>query len=372
MKKKQVVCLIAFILLALIIPGNVNAKELSNEKVTCTYQYEDKQLTYKIYKENIVLPFEDGENNWYHGQDFATTYFENAKVNSINYVCPTITIEKWDSFTTIFNNPRNEQECNGICTTISASKVKSQENITVKKAVDTTAISSVGIYDDQKYFIPYFRILEDGTAEWSLNGKKYISVEDAAIIKTSNTEDATIRLDDELINKIFDKDTLNSDVTIYRNVKKLTPNSYEYLLATSNISGYDLKDGQETSSLSYTGALGDTTQQEMDEWLEGYDQQQNCGNGGLLGNVNDPNSVAWLLQKILNYLKIIGPFIVVVMSGIDFAKVIITSDDEGMKKAQKKLTTRLLLAASLFFLPELVVALLNIFGITSDATCGLS
>ena len=109
----------------------------------------------------------------------------------------------------------------------------------------------------------------------------------------------------------------------------------------------------------------------MNEWLEGYNQTQSC-EGGLLGNVNDPNSVAGLLQKVLNYLKIIGPFLVVVMSGIDFAKVIVTSDDDGMKKAQKKLITRLILAASLFFLPDLVTVLLNIMGITSNVTCGLS
>lgn len=117
--------------------------------------------------------------------------------------------------------------------------------------------------------------------------------------------------------------------------------------------------------------LLDTTKEDMNEWLEGYNQTQSC-EGGLLGNVNDPNSVAWLLQKVLNYLKIIGPFLVVVMSGIDFAKVIVTSDDDGMKKAQKKLITRLILAASLFFLPDLVTVLLNIMGITSNATCGLS
>lgn len=372
MKKKQLVCLIAFILLALIIPSNVNAKELSNEKVICKYQYEDKKLAYKVNEDGVVLPFEDGENNWYHGQDFESNYLTLSKENSINYICPTITIEESDSFTTVFNSPRNEKDCNGICTTLSASEVESKENITVKKAVDTTAIGSVGIYDDQKYFIPYFRLLEDGTKQWSLNGKNYISVDEAATIKTSNTIITTIKLDKKLINKIFINGKLNSKITIYRNVKETAKNKYEYLLSIEKVKNYNLKDGQETSSSSYIGALGDNNQQNMDEWLEGYDQTQDCGENGLLGNVNDENSVAWLLQKVLNYLKIIGPFIVVVMSGIDFAKVIITSDDEGMKKAQKKLVTRLLLAASLFFLPELVVALLDIFGITSDATCGLT
>lgn len=372
MKTKQVVCLIAFILLVLIIPGNVSAKELSNEKVVCKYIYNDTELTYKVNKDVVELPFDDGENNWYHSQDFAKIYLESSKENSINYVCPTITIEESSSFTTVFNNPKNEQDCNGKCTTLSAEEVLSKENITVKKAVDTTAISSVGIYNDGKYFIPYFRLLEDGTKEWSINGKKYVSLEESITIKTSTTTTATIKLDENLVNKIFKNNKLTSNITIYRNVKETSKNNYEYLLSTKEISSYNLKDGQETAALSYVGAFGDNNQQNMDGWLEGYDQTQNCGETGLLGNVNDENSVAWLLQRILNYLKIIGPMIVVVMSGVDFAKVIVTSDDEGMKKAQKKLITRLLLAASLFFLPELVVALLDIFGITSDATCGLT
>lgn len=372
MKTKQVVCLIAFILLALIIPSNVSAKELSNEKVVCKYLYEETELTYIVNKDYVEIPFEDGENNWYHGQDFEKNFLESAKENSINYVCPTITIEESSSFTTIFNNPRNEQDCNGKCITLSAVEVLSKENITVKKAVDTTAIGSVGIYEDEKYFIPYFRLLDDGSKEWSLNGKKYVSVDEAITIKTSNTTTTTIKLDKNLVNIVFKNNKLNSNITIYRNVKETSNNNYEYLLSTKEIATYNLKDGQETAASSYVGAFGDNAQQEMDEWLEGYEQQQDCGETGLLGNVNDENSVAWLLQRILNYLKILGPMIVVVMSGIDFAKVIVTSDDEGMKKAQKKLITRLLLAASLFFLPELVVALLDIFGITSDATCGLT
>lgn len=166
---------------------------------------------------------------------------------------------------------------------VEAKDTIANENITIKKAVDTTAISRIRIYDDQKYFIP---------------------------------------------------------------------------------------DNQELTT-SVVGAFVAAKQANVNGWLDGYQQTQNCGESGLLGNVNDPDSVAWLLQKILNYIKVLGPFIVVVMSSIDFAKVIITSDDDDMKKAQKKLITRLLLAASLFFLPQLVVVLLNIFGITSNATCGI-
>lgn len=108
------------------------------------------------------------------------------------------------------------------------------------------------------------------------------------------------------------------------------------------------------------------------KWTEGYNQEQNCtGENSILGNVNDPNSVAWLLQKVLDYLKVLGPILVVVLSSVEFAKVIINSDDEAMTKAQKKLITRIILAACLFLIPTLVQAALGWFGFTSDATCGI-
>ena len=103
-----------------------------------------------------------------------------------------------------------------------------------------------------------------------------------------------------------------------------------------------------------------------------YNQEQKCsGDDSILGSVNDPNSVAWLLQQVLNYIKVLGPILVVVLSSVEFAKVIINSDDEAMGKAQKKLITRIILAACLFFIPTLVQAALDLFGFTSDATCGI-
>lgn len=95
------------------------------------------------------------------------------------------------------------------------------------------------------------------------------------------------------------------------------------------------------------------------------------GQNAVLGNVNDPDSVAWLLQKLLDYTRVIGPFLVLVLSSIDYVKAILMSDDDSINKAHKKLITRLLLAGSLFVLPTLVGVLLNVLGFTSHEVCGL-
>ena len=116
----------------------------------------------------------------------------------------------------------------------------------------------------------------------------------------------------------------------------------------------------------------DTDTQDLEDALEGTNQDQDCsGANSLLGNPEDEESVAWLLQQILNFIKVIGPILVVVLSSIDFIQVIVKSDDEAMGKAKKKLIKRLVLAALLFFIPTLVQVILDLFGFTTDPTCGI-
>ena len=99
-------------------------------------------------------------------------------------------------------------------------------------------------------------------------------------------------------------------------------------------------------------------------------QIQDCENT-LLGSTADPNSVAWLLQQVFTYVKVLGPILVVILSSVDFIKVIAKGDDDAMAKAQKKLFTRLVLAVLLFLIPTLVEVLLDLFGLTSSGTCGI-
>ena len=112
-----------------------------------------------------------------------------------------------------------------------------------------------------------------------------------------------------------------------------------------------------------------TSTSDIDDWSNKYNKEQNCNT--LLGNPNDSNSVAWLLKQLLKYGTIVGILLVVVLSSVDFAKVIVKSDDEAMQGAIKKLGYRLILAGLLFFLPTLTNAILDIFNLQSDSTCGL-
>lgn len=92
-----------------------------------------------------------------------------------------------------------------------------------------------------------------------------------------------------------------------------------------------------------------------------------CKNkSSVLGNVECECSTAYLLQKLLNYIRIIAPTLVVILSSVDYAKAVIASDEEDMKKVNKKLVTRLVLCVVLFIIPSLIDLLLRIFGLISS------
>lgn len=116
--------------------------------------------------------------------------------------------------------------------------------------------------------------------------------------------------------------------------------------------------------------------------VNGNNSNNNSGSlSGGIDNSKDPtvscdevlgNSVVDFLQKIFNYIKILGPILVILLGSIDFVKSILSNDDENMKKVQKKFGIRLLCAIGLFFLPLLANLMLNlVFGTSGDQVCGI-
>lgn len=161
------------------------------------------------------------------------------------------------------------------------------------------------------------------------------------------------------------KQVISSSINM--NIVNIDRNSFKEVNKFSNIVA-KVKDMKKKKKKNEEA--NDITKEDMEEWLNDYDKK-NIKCNTILGNPKDKDSVAWLLQQILNYLKVIGPMVVIVMSAMDFSKAIIQSDDEIMQKAQKKLILRLVLTVALFFIPTLVTVLLGIFGLTDDPICSL-
>ena len=82
----------------------------------------------------------------------------------------------------------------------------------------------------------------------------------------------------------------------------------------------------------------------------------------------EEGKLGWLLNTILNYIRIIGPVLVVLLSAIDFIKAVVGFDEKAMKEAQNKLIIRLVAAVCLFLVPTLVQLLLSFI---NASTCSV-
>lgn len=118
-------------------------------------------------------------------------------------------------------------------------------------------------------------------------------------------------------------------------------------------------------------APGNPNKSPVDESVTGNETNSKCTD--FLGDPTDSKSVAWLLQKFFNYMKVLGPILVILFSTLDFTKTIMNSDEEAMKKSQKKLGIRMMCAVGIYFLPMLVTLIINLIFGTTDASsvCGI-
>ena len=382
--------LLLFILGFVCIPYNTSA--LGNEIASCNYQFTDVsgnqiKLKYQVLSDGSVrLPFGDGENynntnfSWYHSEQFSDKFYDAFSIDENTVTCPSIFVQQNESGFTVYSYPLSSSVCTGNCYQASASPKLSdsakKSGIKSKKVVSSCSGSSMGFYNRQSYVYPYFRLFSDGTKEWSIDGATYVPVNEAITGSINGSEKFSISVNDSLTDSIFSSNSLTCPSSIYRCVNRVQ-GGYSYELSTSgNMCSNDTLstgDGQQLGSnyanLGYGdpddgSSDGSVTLDDLKEDLNSYNQSTTCN--GILGKPGDEESVAWLLQQILNYIKILGPILVVILSSMDFAKAIIASDDESMKKAEKKLMIRLVLAVALFLVPTLVSVMLNVLGYTAD------
>ena len=114
---------------------------------------------------------------------------------------------------------------------------------------------------------------------------------------------------------------------------------------------------------------GELKTYENNATLDGLNQKyDNCSQ---LIDTKTEGSFGWLLQKLLNYIKIAGPILVVLLSALDFIKAIASSEEDAFKKAQSRLVIRLVAALALFLVPTFVELLLGLINGINDPTCGL-
>lgn len=66
------------------------------------------------------------------------------------------------------------------------------------------------------------------------------------------------------------------------------------------------------------------------------------------------------IKIVLNAIRILVPIILILFGMIDFSQAVFAGSDDAMKKAQKRFTTRLLIAVAIFMVPTIISVLLDI------------
>lgn len=121
---------------------------------------------------------------------------------------------------------------------------------------------------------------------------------------------------------------------------------------------------------SGTGNNGSNRNEDLDDDWEQLGEDISSGDFGNVPECDDiinmeEGHVGWMLKTILNYIRIIGPILVVLLSAIDFIKAVVGTDEKAMKEAQSKLVIRLVAAVLLFLVPTLVELLLSFINATT-------
>lgn len=193
-----------------------------------------------------------------------------------------------------------------------------------------------------------FYLYSNNSKEWSFDdsSKKKITLNDYEI-QLGDVSQA--RISSPVLGQIYQKNLqLNCPDLLYA-CKTQIDN-------TSDEANYDL---YLSPSCRKTEHLGDVS-------LDGMNQALTCSG---IFTTQDEGSVYWLLQTILNYIKLAGPILVVLLSSVDFIKAVMSSDENAMKTAQKKLMVRLVAAIALFLLPSLVQLIISLLGGIADPNC---
>lgn len=83
-----------------------------------------------------------------------------------------------------------------------------------------------------------------------------------------------------------------------------------------------------------------------------------------------------MIREVLNYFRILGPIALIIFVAIDFATAVISQDNDALKKAESRVTSRAIATALLFFVPTIIRVILGLDGvreaieIPNDPLCG--
>ena len=147
-------------------------------------------------------------------------------------------------------------------------------------------------------------------------------------------------------------------------ITRITADEYYATFISPNAGGYEIPmDDPERACKEIFGDPDYAGEKDVD--ADGNPIDTN-GNG-----VIDPPSLAYLINSILKYIRIIVPILIILLGSLDFAKAVVAGKEDEMKKAQTIFVKRLIAGIIVFFVPVIVNLIMQLADIVWDGM-GLS
>lgn len=74
----------------------------------------------------------------------------------------------------------------------------------------------------------------------------------------------------------------------------------------------------------------------------------------IFGSKDDPESIRYMINQVLGYVRIIVPILIILLGSLDFAKAVLAGKEDNMRKAQSTFVKRVIAGVVVFLIPTLV------------------
>ena len=155
------------------------------------------------------------------------------------------------------------------------------------------------------------------------------------------------------------------DIADSLNERNECPQKIYISFPTGNIVHFDLRSGTGNNGSDRNEGVPGEDWEQLGEDVTPDDFNKDVNFSDIF-DLDTPGSFGNILNTILNYIKIIGPILVVLLSAVDFVRAVVGTDEKAMKEAQNKLVIRLVAAIGLFLVPTLVQLLLSFINISVE------
>lgn len=113
----------------------------------------------------------------------------------------------------------------------------------------------------------------------------------------------------------------------------------------------------------------DTALEEWEEYRKNINfgkKIEDAGCEGLLGKdlLDD-------ISQVLTWVRIAVPILVILLGSTDFARAVLSDDQQELKKATSRFAKRCIIAVAIFFIPSIIMYLLSFIDKIYDVSCDI-